>query len=267
MRMNRVVSTLAGLSLLAGCGGEVSKQDPEGVSQGLTYEQFRDELAVYEPEYGVYVANGDEAFEGEAQLREFYEASIKPGALAIYRTGGADVKWNASQAVNLTYCVSTKFGSNYSAVVNAMTSAAGAWEAAARVNFIHLSQFDGDCTARQNGVLFDVNPVNSQQYLARAFFPNSSRRSRNVLIANSSFGNIKPWSLTGVLRHELGHTIGFRHEHTRPEAGTCFEDNQWRALTPYDSSSVMHYPQCNGTNNGDLVLTSLDKSGAASAYP
>jgi hypothetical protein len=29
----------------------------------------------------------------------------------------------------------------------------------------------------------------------------------------------------------------------------------------------MHYPQCNGTNNGDLVLTSLDKAGAKSLYP
>jgi hypothetical protein len=81
------------------------------------------------------------------------------------------------------------------------------------------------------------------------------------------FGNISPWTLTGVLRHELGHTIGFRHEHTRPEAGTCFEDNDWRALTQYDSASVMHYPQCNGTQDGDLVLTSADKSGARALYP
>jgi hypothetical protein len=88
-----------------------------------------------------------------------------------------------------------------------------------------------------------------------------------VLIATSSFGNISPWTLTGVLRHELGHTIGFRHEHTRPESGACFEDNNWRALTAYDSSSVMHYPQCNGTQNGDLVLTNLDKQGASALYP
>ena len=70
-----------------------------------------------------------------------------------------------------------------------------------------------------------------------------------------------------MLRHELGHTLGFRHEHTRPEAGTCFEDTSWRALTAYDSASVMHYPQCNGTQKGDLVLTSLDNQGASSLYP
>jgi serralysin len=30
---------------------------------------------------------------------------------------------------------------------------------------------------------------------------------------------------------------------------------------------VMHYPQCNGTNNGDLALTASDKAGAAALYP
>ena len=70
-----------------------------------------------------------------------------------------------------------------------------------------------------------------------------------------------------MLRHELGHTIGFRHEHTRLTSTGCYEDAAWRALTSYDASSVMHYPQCNGTQTGDLVLTSLDKSGARSLYP
>ena len=62
--------------------------------------------------------------------------------------------------------------------------------------------------------------------------------------------------------HELGHTLGFRHEHTRPEAGVCFEDNNWRPLTPYDSDSIMHYPQCNGTSS-DLGFSPLDAQGVA----
>jgi hypothetical protein len=68
------------------------------------------------------------------------------------------------------------------------------------------------------------------------------------------------------MRHEMGHTIGFRHEHTRPNAGVCFEDNNWRALTSYDAASVMHYPQCNGSNTGDLVLTNLDRQGEQVLY-
>jgi hypothetical protein len=130
---------------------------------------------------------------------------------------------------------------------------------------VHVSSLDGNCTSRSN-VVFNIRQVTTNQYLARAFFPSTSRKGREILVAKSSFGNIKPWSVAGVMRHELGHTIGFRHEHTRPESGVCFENSQWRALTAYDSASVMHYPQCNGSNNGDLNLTNLDKAGAAALY-
>ncbi len=130
-----------------------------------------------------------------------------------------------------------------------------------------MSSYDSNCTASQTGVLFDVRQTTVTSYLARAFFPNSARSSRNILISTSAFGSIAPWTLTGILRHELGHTLGFRHEHTRLSSTGCYEDAQWRALTSYDSSSVMHYPQCNGTQTGDLVLTSLDKSGARALYP
>jgi len=153
-------------------------------------------------------------------------------------------------------------------VVSAMNSATSAWESAAGggVNFVHASAQDGNCTSRNTSVVFNVRQVTTSQYLARAFFPSTSRKGREILVATSTFGNISPWTVTGVLRHELGHTIGFRHEHTRPESGTCFENSSWRALTAYDSSSVMHYPQCNGTQNGDLSLTNLDKAGAAALY-
>ena len=265
------MGALLGAAMLGGCGAPQEEQ--EAPEQGLTWEQFRDQ-AVYEPEYDVYVFDGDTTAEGLGALREYYEQYVRVpeyaqarGELCVYVSGGQDVKWTPSQALNLTYCVSTKFGGNYAAVVSAMNQATAAWEAAANVNFIHVSSQDADCNARNTSVVFDVSPTGNGSYLARAFFPNSSRRSRNILVSRTSFGNISPWTLTGVLRHELGHTLGFRHEHTRPEAGVCFEDNQWRALTPYDSSSVMHYPQCNGTQTGDLVLTTLDRSGAASLYP
>jgi serralysin len=248
----------------------------------LTYDEFKAQ-AYQEPDTGNYIINGDELVENEEQMQLIYDlylASVADAAdraeglseieqsLIVNRVGGSDDKWSSSAAQNITYCVSQRsFGSRYNTVVSAMSSAAGAWEAAGRVNFVHVSSQDGNCTSRNKNVVFDVNQVNTNQYLARAFFPSTSRRSRNVLIATASFGNISPWTLTGVLRHELGHALGFRHEHTRPESGTCFENNSWRALTTYDSASVMHYPQCNGTQNGDLVLTNLDKAGTASLYP
>jgi serralysin len=245
----------------------------------LTWEQFKAQ-AYQEPDTGVFVVNGDEAYDSEELLAHVYQqyldsyAYFEEGvgtasqALAVYNIGGSDVKWSASQALNLTYCVSqSSFGSRYTTVVNAMARATAAWsQAEPNVQYRHVSSQDGNCNSRNNNVLFNVRQVSTSQYLARAFFPNSSRRGREILVSVSSFGNISPWTLDGILRHELGHTLGMRHEHTRPEAGACFEDNNWRALTAYDSSSVMHYPQCNGDQNGDLVITALDDQGVSALY-
>jgi hypothetical protein len=230
----------------------------------VTWEEFRAQ-AYKEPfENGVYIVNGDEPLQNEKQLREFYDYLYTDNELIVNRVGGTDDKWSNTAKLNITYCVSNTFNNNKATVVNAMNAATGQWEAAANVNFVYRSEFDASCTASQSGVVFDVRPVNSGgQYLARAFFPSQGRSTRNVLIDGTAFNS--GWSLTNILVHELGHTLGFRHEHTRPEAGTCFEDNNWRSLTPYDSSSTMHYPQCNGTSS-NLAMTNTDRQGAASLY-
>jgi hypothetical protein len=132
-----------------------------------------------------------------------------------------------------------------------------------------VSQQDATCNASNASVVFDVRPVDVDgDYLARAFFPKEPRAARNVLIDLTAL-QLDPdedLNLVGVLRHELGHTLGFRHEHTRPESGACFEDTDWRPITNYDKFSVMHYPQCNGGADWKLLLTSRDKSGAACLY-
>ena len=273
------ISSLAALSItvLVGCTPEVT--EPEV----LTYDEYK-ARAYQEPDTGMFVINGDEVLETEEAMQASYEnflrsladAQLRDEGLAsteqfsiVNRVNGKDDVWPTATAQNLTYCIDSKsFGSRYSATVTAMTNAAGAWESATGggINFVHASSLDGKCNSRTSGVVFNVRLVQTSQYLARAFFPSTSRRGREVLISFSSYGNISPWTLTGVLRHELGHTVGLRHEHTRPESGACFEDNNWRALTAYDSASVMHYPQCNGSQNGDLVLTNDDKAGVASLY-
>ena len=246
----------------------------------LSYDEFKAQ-AFHDTDADYYVVNGDELIENDQQMLGAYDAYVdsvadtaEPGLgvsiqdLIVNRVAGRDDKWASATAGNLTFCVSqSSFGSRYTAVVNAMNSATASWEATARVNYVHATASDANCTRSTSGVVFNVRQVSGAGFLARSFFPSSSRANREVLIDSTSFGNITPYSLAGILRHELGHTIGFRHEHTRPEAGTCFEDNNWRALTTYDSASVMHYPQCNGSNNGDLVLTSRDKSGARALYP
>ena len=217
-----------------------------------------------------YVVNGDEPVATDGDLRQFYDRMVGPAkahedGLIVNTVNGRDDKWTASQVGNLTYCVSTKFGSDHGRMVQAMAAGAALWEnASSAIDYVYVPSADSSCTTRNRSVLFSVEPVNSTQYIARAFFPSSPDRQSNVLVDDSIWTS-GSWTPANIVGHELGHTLGFRHEHTRPESGTCFEDTNWRPLTPYDSASIMHYPQCNGSSD-DLSMTSTDAAGARALY-
>ena len=268
MRGLRRYGVVLALCTAAACNydwGAPDKDPDLGSSQPeITWEEFLVSTYLEPWVGGVFIVNGDTPIENEKKLREFYDEVYGGQTLIVHRSNGLDAKWNDTQKLNLTYCISDGFGSRKSTMVSAMNTATAAWESAANVNFIHLTQHDANCTASNTGVVFDVRMVSGQPYLARAFFPNNGRSARNVLVDTSAFGNTG-WSLSGVITHELGHTLGFRHEHTRPEAGQCYEDSSWRPLTPYDSTSVMHYPQCGGTGPA-LTMSARDREGAAALY-
>lgn len=247
-----------------GCGSQDAAVHENEVTTALSWVEFRSLKAFQEPTTGLWVADGDTLFSSEKQLREFYEQHVQNGQLIVNRVGNTDDVWDAQTRRHLTYCVSDTFGARKPAVVAAMQGASAEWMAAADVVFVYQPEKDATCSVASD-VVFDVQPISGVPYIARAFFPSSDRSAREVLIADSAF-TPAAYTLLGVLRHELGHTLGFRHEHTRPETGVCFENSEWRALTPYDQASVMHYPQCNGINSWALELTARDEEGAALLY-
>jgi serine protease len=248
----------------AGCavGGSA---DELSSTANVSFEEFR-ALTYHEDfEGGVYIVDGDTPVIDDKALYEFWE-SQQQGALIVNRVGQSDDRWSDAQKTNLTYCISNNFNSWKPSVVDAMKRATETigWETMANVNFTYVPAQDANCTTSNPNVVFAVKMVSGQPYLARAFFPSTPKSARDVLVDTSSFGDTG-WSLASVLGHELGHVLGFRHEHTRPEAGTCFEDTKWRPLTPYDNKSIMHYPQCNGGTNA-LAWSAQDKVGATALY-
>jgi hypothetical protein len=266
----RTAAAVAGTTVaVASAFAATAVAAPTGDGSVPTFQQFA--ASTFQDLDGSYVVNGDEPATSTGALRQFYDTMVAEpdtmsDGLIVNRVSGRDDKWSASQALNLTYCVSTRFGTDYSRVVSAMAAGAGQWEAAtSKVNFIYVPAQDGSCTTRNSSVLFSVEPTKTNQYIARAFFPSTSKSSRNVLVNAKSLYNSGSWTPSNILAHELGHTLGFRHEHTRPEAGTCFEDNNWRPLTPYDRASIMHYPQCNGSSS-DLSMTDQDRAGVRALY-
>lgn len=271
MSLSRYATALvAALLSLNLCGCAAQLGDPEGrigTSDGyLSFEEFLATVEREPFEGGVWIVDGDTPIESDKRLVEYYESIVSDGALAVARYGGRDQIWGPAERRDLSYCVSTSFGTRYDRVVADMARAAEAWEAVADVRFRHVASEDARCTASNTSVVFDVRPTSGASYLARAFFPYQSRSTRNVVIDGTAFSVRSPLTLLGILRHELGHVLGFRHEHTRNEAGGgCYEDSQWRGVTEYDRASVMHYPHCGGTNT-DLRISALDAQGAAALY-
>lgn len=240
-----------------------------GEGDAPTYEEFKSQT-YQDPHDGQYVVNGDIPVQSDQQLQEFFQKVVSPSTpttgLVVNQVYGTDDLWSADQAQNLTYCVSADFGADHQAIVDAMESGGNQWETASSgVDFVYDSSQDQNCTTSNSTVLFSVEPVQGADYIARAFFPSTSQSVRNVLVNTDQIFSGSGWSAENVMAHELGHALGFRHEHTRPEAGTCFEDNSWRPLTPYDASSIMHYPQCNGASD-DLSMTEQDREGIRSVY-
>jgi hypothetical protein len=193
------------------------------------------------------------------------------GALiGITTQGGKIVRWR--EGLTLTYCVlEGTFSSQdrYTSVRDSMQAATGDWQEICGIQFEHRADLDQSPGTQNPGVLFTVREINANgQFIASAFFPTDPRNRRRVLIDPSYFNSNMTFDRVGVLRHELGHVLGLRHEHISSNAPAACPDEPLFGITPltaYDPQSVMHY-FCGGVGTRELLLTELDKIGVQKLY-
>lgn len=183
---------------------------------------------------------------------------------------GKLVRWKPGLV--LTYCVlKNTFSSQarYDEAVAAMKQATWGWENTCGIKFEHKSNLDNSATTTPQGVLFTVRGIDAGgQFIASAFFPNDPKNRRRVLIDPSYFSPDLGFDKVGVLRHELGHVLGFRHEHIRSQAPPSCPDEtlaETLDLTQYDPQSVMHY-FCGNVGSPTLAITDVDKMGSQKLY-
>ena len=256
-------------------------------------DQLRDtarRVTIAEATY--YVLEGDLLFdddelelyalqqEVQAKAREVGLTPAQPSgredALVVVAPGGRIVRWRPGKV--LTYTVlrqSFPRQDDYELAVDCTAQATTAWMEVCGIEFAHLQQHDdhGDVSASPDQIspdlVFTVRYIDAGgQFIAAAFFPTYPPARRRVLIDPSFYGDDLIFDRIGVLRHELGHTLGFRHEHIRSEApAACPDEPTYDTLdlTAYDPQSVMHY-FCGQVGSPDLAITELDRAGAQKVY-
>jgi matrixin len=183
---------------------------------------------------------------------------------------GKLVRWRPG--LTLTYCVLKRTFSdlaNYELICDNMERASASWEKTCGIQFDHNRSEDDIDTLQPRSVLFTVREFNARgRFIAAAFFPDDPINRRRVLIDPSYYSVELRFDKVGVLRHELGHVLGFRHEHINSLAppGCPDEDIFGKIeLTDYDPKSVMHY-FCGGVGSEGLEITEVDKRGAQKVY-
>jgi len=202
--------------------------------------------------------------DGLKELERTTQLRIHVGLLGMVDPRlGVPVRWAPDIARKLTYYINAPSfkdqNPDAALVARLMDLATKSWSNICGVFFQEVSTEDESIF-----VVSYRNDVYIEGLMASAFFPDDLPENR-VLWIYKDFSRTG-YSMVGILRHELGHILGFRHEHIRLAAYDNEETGGNRfEITPYDRNSVMHYVVPEGGSR-EGKLSKLDIEGAVFYY-
>jgi hypothetical protein len=229
---------------------------------------FLKELDAYVLEGDILVKSGALSEYLLLERKAARPAQPSPELILNYIDGEPDV-WSSTRRGHLSYAVDkASFGDNaeqYAQVKDNVSAAAQEWESACTGCGVKFEYRPGDDTAPTfDKEMFIVKKLDAQgDFIAMSFFPSTPVDERYLYIEPSYFKTT--FDHIGVLRHELGHVLGYRHEHIGGVPGCASEGGEWKPITPYNPLSVMHY-FCGGGGSMKLDITGSDRQGHQKAY-